>query len=160
MKYNSLLRERNIRRNAKKLDPILVEEIDSDDEWIAEVDDPIFPSDLSWLENDIFEVDAIRNVPIECYEQQLSTWVPIRVEPLEEPILNDEPILDGEPILDDELNLDDEPNLDDHNIHASYSPPSRRRNPNDDNSSKYQTSKNDLILLFNCFLSLVIENSN
>ncbi|KAK9939254.1 hypothetical protein M0R45_015957 [Rubus argutus] len=47
VKYNSLLRERNIKRNAKKLDPILVEEIDSDDEWIAEVDAPILPSDLS-----------------------------------------------------------------------------------------------------------------
>ena len=98
-----------------------MEEIDFDDEWIAEVDDPIFPSDLSWLEKDLFEVDAIRNVPIECYEHDLSTRVPIRMVPLEEPILDDEPI------------FDDEPNLDDHNLHASYSPPSKRRKPNDDN---------------------------
>ncbi|XP_050384958.1 uncharacterized protein LOC126801595 [Argentina anserina] len=50
VKYNSLLRERNIRRRVKKFDPILVEAIDSDDEWISEVEDPIFPDDLSWLE--------------------------------------------------------------------------------------------------------------
>ena len=108
MKYNSLLRERNIKRNAKKLDPILVEEIDSDDERIAEVDGPILPHDLSWMEKDLFEVDVIRNVPIDCYEQDLSTRVSIHVVPLEEPILIDEP------------------NLDDHNLHASYSPPSKR----------------------------------
>ncbi|XP_062027643.1 uncharacterized protein LOC133743660 isoform X1 [Rosa rugosa] len=124
VKYNSLLRERNIKRNAKMLDPILVEEIDSDDEWISEVEDPVLPGDLSWLEEDLFEVDAIRNVPIECYEQGLSTRVPIHVEPLEEPILDDVPI------LDDDLGFDE---------HAAYSPSPKRKN--DESSSKVRSKK-------------------
>lgn len=103
VKYNSLLRERNIRRRSKKLDPILVEEIDSDDEWISEVEDPILPGDLSWLEEDVFEVDAIRNVPIDCYEHNLSTRVPISVEPL------DEPVMDDELVLDEDMGLDEPP---------------------------------------------------
>ena len=48
MKYNTALRERSIRRRSK-IDPILVNEIESDDEWIAEVEEPIVPTDLTWL---------------------------------------------------------------------------------------------------------------
>lgn len=103
----------------KKLDPILVEEIDSDDEWISEVEDPILPNDLSWLEEGVFEVEAIRNVPIECYEQNLSTRVPICVEPL------DEPTIDDVPLSDDDMRFDE----------PSYAPSSKRKNV--ESSSKY-----------------------
>ncbi|XP_050387359.1 uncharacterized protein LOC126803624 [Argentina anserina] len=64
VKYNSLLMERNIRRRVKKLDPILVEEIDSDDEWISEVEDPILPDDLSWLEEEPLDEPTIDDVPL------------------------------------------------------------------------------------------------
>ena len=43
---------------------ILVDELDSDDEWITEKEDPLLPIDLCWLEdNELFNVDAIRVVP-------------------------------------------------------------------------------------------------
>ncbi|RVW34182.1 hypothetical protein CK203_106000 [Vitis vinifera] len=58
----SRLRERSLQRK-QNVDPILVEEIDSDDEWIAEKEDPFLPLDLCWLQdNELFSVDAIRVV--------------------------------------------------------------------------------------------------
>ncbi|XP_062026539.1 uncharacterized protein LOC133742872 [Rosa rugosa] len=84
------------------------------------MEDLVLPGDLSWLEDDLFEVDAIRNVPIECYEQGLSTRMPIHVEPLEEPILDD-------------LGFDG------HDLHASYSPSPKRKN--DESSSKVRSKK-------------------
>jgi len=38
--YNIKLRERNMRRKAKKLDPILIKDVASDDEWIVEDREP------------------------------------------------------------------------------------------------------------------------
>ena len=96
-----------------------MEEIDSDDEWISEVEDPILPNDLSWLEEGVFEVEAIRNVLIECYEQNLSTRVPICVEPLDEPTIDD--VL----LSDDDMRFDE----------PSYAPSSKRKNV--ESSSKY-----------------------
>ena len=47
----------------QNVDPILVEEIDSDDEWIAEKENPLLPLDLCWLQDDeLFTVDSIRVV--------------------------------------------------------------------------------------------------
>ena len=64
VKYNTKLRERSIKRR-QNIDPILVDQIDSDDEWIAEKEDPVLPVG-SWLEDDeqLFDVDAVRIVPI------------------------------------------------------------------------------------------------
>ncbi|RVX18236.1 hypothetical protein CK203_006329 [Vitis vinifera] len=42
VRYNTRLRERSLQRK-QNVDPILVEEIDSDDEWIAEKEDPLLP---------------------------------------------------------------------------------------------------------------------
>ncbi|KAL6562899.1 hypothetical protein OROHE_005486 [Orobanche hederae] len=63
VKYNLRLRERSIRRR-NKIDPIVVDEIDSDDEWITEKEDPVPPEKPSWLENDgLFSGDPIVSVP-------------------------------------------------------------------------------------------------
>ncbi|RVW70587.1 hypothetical protein CK203_060636 [Vitis vinifera] len=43
----------------QNVDPILVEEIDSDDEWIVEKEDLLLPHDAIWLEDDeLFNVDG------------------------------------------------------------------------------------------------------
>ena len=42
VRYNTRLRERSLQRK-QNVDPILIEEIDSDDEWIAEKEDPLLP---------------------------------------------------------------------------------------------------------------------
>ena len=49
----------------------MVDEVDSDDEWITEKEDPIFPEEFDWLDDgDLFRVDAVRTVPInEIYEK-------------------------------------------------------------------------------------------
>ncbi|RVW97934.1 hypothetical protein CK203_021220 [Vitis vinifera] len=49
VRYNTRLRERSLQRK-QNVDPILVEEIDSDDEWIVEKEDPLLPLDLCWLQ--------------------------------------------------------------------------------------------------------------
>ncbi|KAI8555885.1 hypothetical protein RHMOL_Rhmol05G0208500 [Rhododendron molle] len=73
VKYNTKLRERSIKRR-QNIDPILVDEIDSDDEWIAEKEDPVLPVGGSWLEDEeLFDVDAIRTVPITPYERSEDT---------------------------------------------------------------------------------------
>ncbi|XP_038708611.1 uncharacterized protein LOC120003669 [Tripterygium wilfordii] len=62
--YNTRLRERSIRRKLN-IDPVLVEEIESDDEWIAEKEDPILPLDTSWIDDEqLFNVDAIRSLSV------------------------------------------------------------------------------------------------
>ncbi|RVW84750.1 hypothetical protein CK203_046693 [Vitis vinifera] len=49
-------------------------EIDSDDEWIAEKEDPLLPLDLCWLQdNELFNVDAIRVVSSNSQETQASS---------------------------------------------------------------------------------------
>lgn len=46
-----------------------MDDIPSNDEWITEIEDPTLPVDPSWIEEEaIFDVDAIRNVPIPTYE--------------------------------------------------------------------------------------------
>ncbi|XP_059590557.1 uncharacterized protein LOC132253158 [Vitis vinifera] len=58
----------------QNVDPILVEEIDSDDEWIAKKEDPLLPLDLCWLQdNELFSVDAIRVVSSNSQETQASS---------------------------------------------------------------------------------------
>ncbi|RVX05738.1 hypothetical protein CK203_027381 [Vitis vinifera] len=69
----SRLRERSLQRK-QNVDPILVEEIDSDDEWIAEKEDPLLPLDLCWLQDDeLFSVDAIRAVSSNSQETETSS---------------------------------------------------------------------------------------
>ena len=62
VRYNTRLRERSLQRK-QNVDPILVDEIDSDDEWIAEKEDPLFSRDLCWFkDNELFNVDVIKIV--------------------------------------------------------------------------------------------------
>ena len=73
VRYNIRLRERSLQRK-QNVDPILVEEIDSDDEWIAEKEDPLLPLDLCWLQdNELFNVDVIRVVSSNSQETQASS---------------------------------------------------------------------------------------
>ncbi|XP_058105312.1 uncharacterized protein LOC131248850 [Magnolia sinica] len=62
--YNMKLRERSMKRRAA-MDPILVDHIESDDEWIAEKEGPVLPTDPSWLEdqNMAFDISAITTIP-------------------------------------------------------------------------------------------------
>lgn len=62
VRYNTRLRERSLQRK-QNVDLILVEEIDSDDEWIADNEAFLFPLDLCWLEdNELFNVDVTKIV--------------------------------------------------------------------------------------------------
>ena len=73
VRYNTRLRERSLQRK-QNVDPILIEEIDSDDEWIAEKEDPLLPLDLCWLQDDeLFNVDAIRVVSSNSQQTQASS---------------------------------------------------------------------------------------
>lgn len=38
------------------VDPIVVEEIESDDEWITEIEDPVLPANPNWLEEEVEEL--------------------------------------------------------------------------------------------------------
>ncbi|XP_042400692.1 uncharacterized protein LOC121990654 [Zingiber officinale] len=68
VKYNFKLRERSIRRR-DKIDPIVVDEINSDDEWITEKEGPVLPVTTKWLEDDeLFESDPIVSVPSTTFE--------------------------------------------------------------------------------------------
>lgn len=65
------LKQQNIQRK-RKVDPILVDDIPSDDEWITEVEASSLPVDPSWIEEEgIFDGDAIRSVSIPTYESGL-----------------------------------------------------------------------------------------
>ncbi|XP_028093919.1 uncharacterized protein LOC114294015 [Camellia sinensis] len=83
VKYNTKLRERSIKRR-QNIDPILIDGIDSDDEWIAEKEGPVLPFDASWLdEEELFDAEAIRIVPITTYdrsEENRSTTTTINVD--------------------------------------------------------------------------------
>ena len=62
MKYNTRLREQSIQRK-QNVDPILVDEIDSNDEWIAKKETSLLLLDLCSLGDDeLFNVDAIKVV--------------------------------------------------------------------------------------------------
>ena len=53
---------------------ILVEEIDSDDEWIAEKEDPLLPLDICWLQDyELLNVDVIRVVSTDSQQTQASS---------------------------------------------------------------------------------------
>ena len=72
VRYNTRLRERSLQRK-QNVDPILVDELDSYDEWITEKEDPLLPIDLCWLEdNELFNVEAIKVVPFKDQETQAS----------------------------------------------------------------------------------------
>ena len=73
VRYNTRLREQSLQRK-QNVNSILVDEIDSDDEWITEKEDPLLPLDLCWLEdNELFNVDAIRIVSSQNQETQASS---------------------------------------------------------------------------------------
>lgn len=56
----------------QKIDPILVDEVDSDDEWIIEREYPLLPEELMWIdEENLFDVDVIKMVPCTPYEDEL-----------------------------------------------------------------------------------------
>ena len=77
VKYNLKLSERSIRRR-DKIDPIIVDEIESDDEWITEREDPVLPKDTSWLDDDeLFSGDPIVSLPPEIVDSALESEVPI-----------------------------------------------------------------------------------
>ena len=38
------------------IDPLVVGELDSDDEWITEKEDPILPTNPSWLDDEVLDV--------------------------------------------------------------------------------------------------------
>ena len=68
-RYNTRLRE----RRKQNVDPILVDEIDSNDEWIVKKENPLLPLDLCWLEdNELFNVDVIKIVSSQNQETQAS----------------------------------------------------------------------------------------
>ncbi|KAB2599970.1 hypothetical protein D8674_010241 [Pyrus ussuriensis x Pyrus communis] len=61
VKYNLALQQRSKKR-MEKYDPIVVEEIASDDEWITEIEDPVLPEDPKWLEDELlYNVEAVKN---------------------------------------------------------------------------------------------------
>ena len=67
------MREQSLQRK-QNVDQILVEEIDSDDERIAEKEDLLLPLDLCWLQdNELFSVDAIRAVSSNSQETETSS---------------------------------------------------------------------------------------
>ena len=72
VRYNTRLRERSLQRK-QNVDLILIKEIDSDDEWIAEKEDSLLPLDLCWLQDDeLFNVNAIRVVSSNSQQTQAS----------------------------------------------------------------------------------------
>ncbi|CAL9014851.1 unnamed protein product, partial [Prunus brigantina] len=57
-----------------KIDPILVNEIESDDEWIAEVEEPILPTDLIWLNSqELYDVDVKPQVSMEISKRKVKS---------------------------------------------------------------------------------------
>ncbi|KAK9939059.1 hypothetical protein M0R45_015768 [Rubus argutus] len=70
VKYNLTLRDRNIRRR-DMIDPLVVGELDSNDEWITETKNPTLPTDTSWLDDEVLDVDAVREVLITTYENSV-----------------------------------------------------------------------------------------
>lgn len=56
----------------QKIDPILVDEVDFDDEWITEKEDSLLPEYPCWLDEDnLFAVDIVRFVSLTSYENDL-----------------------------------------------------------------------------------------
>ena len=70
VRYNTKLRKQSLQRK-QNVDMILVDdvvlilvdEIDLDDEWIVEKEDPLLELNFCWLEdNELFNIDVIRIV--------------------------------------------------------------------------------------------------
>ncbi|XP_061999008.1 uncharacterized protein LOC133716316 [Rosa rugosa] len=106
VKYNIALKDRTLKRNATMTDPIVVEEIEYDDEWITEIEDPVLSADPHWLEDNMEDLtlndEAVRNVPIGTYQSTLiDREPPPRVHsPPRESTPPHEPTLSlGEPIV-------------------------------------------------------------
>ncbi|RVW61676.1 hypothetical protein CK203_065823 [Vitis vinifera] len=120
-RYNTRLRERSLQRK-QNVDPILVEEIDSDDEWIAEKEDPLLPLDLCWLQdNELFNVDAIRVVSSNSQETQASSDHMVSSHSYKRKH-NEVPSTSGGKGKEKELNLtpiDEDEDLDEMRIHDS-----------------------------------------
>ncbi|RVW73316.1 hypothetical protein CK203_050419 [Vitis vinifera] len=120
-RYNTRLRERSLQRK-QNVDPILVEEIDSDDEWIAEKEDPLLPLDLCWLQdNELFNVDAIRVVSSNSQETQASSDHMVSSHSYKRKH-NEVPSTSGGKDKEKELNLtpiDEDEDLDEMGIHDS-----------------------------------------
>ncbi|RVW72655.1 hypothetical protein CK203_056576 [Vitis vinifera] len=120
-RYNTRLRERSLQRK-QNVDPILVEEIDSDDEWIAEKEDPLLPLDLCWLQdNELFNVDAIRVVSSNSQETQTSSDHMVSSHSYKRKH-NEVPSISGGKGKEKELNLtpiDEDEDLDEMGIHDS-----------------------------------------
>ncbi|KAL6494357.1 hypothetical protein OROGR_031157 [Orobanche gracilis] len=94
VKYNLRPRERSIKRR-NKIDPIVVDEIDSDDEWITEKEDPVLLEKPSWLENDdLFSGDPIVSVPSYPFDSLTDSDKRVEVE-----------VVDGDKSDDDTLPL-------------------------------------------------------
>lgn len=67
--YNMKLRERTMKRQADvQVDPLLVDHVDSDDEWITEQEEPALPIDTAWLDEGL-DVTAIEIVGDENVEE-------------------------------------------------------------------------------------------
>ncbi|RVW81720.1 hypothetical protein CK203_049553 [Vitis vinifera] len=120
-RYNTRLRERSLQRK-QNVDPILVEEIDSDDEWIAEKEDPLLPLDLCWLQdNELFNVDAIKVVSSNSQETQASSDHMVSSHSYKRKH-NEVPSTSGGKGKEKELNLtpiDEDEDLDEMGIHDS-----------------------------------------
>ncbi|KAL6587893.1 hypothetical protein OROMI_000871 [Orobanche minor] len=70
VKYNFKLRERSIKRR-DKIDSIVVDEIDSNDEWITGKEDSVLPEGSRWLENDeLFSGYPIMTVPSDPFDSR------------------------------------------------------------------------------------------
>ncbi|RVW68172.1 hypothetical protein CK203_065365 [Vitis vinifera] len=120
-RYNTRLRERSLQRK-QNVDPILVEEIDSDDERIAEKEDPLLPLDLCWFQdNELFNVDAIRVVSSNSQETQASLDHMVSSHSYKRKH-NEVPSTSGGKGKEKELNLtpiDEDEDLDEMGIHDS-----------------------------------------
>ena len=51
-------------------DPIVVGELDSDDEWITEKEDPTLPTDPSWLDGEVLDFKNPYDQPNPLFEVQ------------------------------------------------------------------------------------------
>lgn len=59
------------------IDPILVDDIRSDDEWTSQKEEPIFSIDITWMDDEYFlNVAAIKNVPISSNEDTINSLTP------------------------------------------------------------------------------------
>ena len=61
VKYNIQLELRQAKREERgeTYDPVCLSDMESDDEWINEIEDPCLPQDISWMDiNECFEDDG------------------------------------------------------------------------------------------------------